>query len=251
MRKVGDVRPGSPDGQGDRGHYCVPVRGTAQVLTQSANSDNSNKPCFTLKMPDCCPHPLVLPRGHMLPRWWGVLQGGHGKASLHYWAPCPRCAETPNAMAMEAADGGAGGAVWDAPEHCGAFGHGATARALLGCAARFRPQRPMSPLQPSAQRLHGPFRRQSQTGSLPKLLQPIPGPRDVFERPYAVGPPLPPSFGPTEGQNEQWREANRRRQRQTIRYEGLVPTPSPLLPFQCLGLTAKIFCFGAFGAKRI
>ena len=24
------------------------------------------------------------------------------------------------------------------------------------------------------------------------------------------------TFGPTEGQNEQWREANRRRQRQTI-----------------------------------
>ena len=34
-------------------------------------------------------------------------------------------------------------------------------------------------------------------------------------------------LGPTEGQNEQWREANRRRQRQTIRYRGLVPTPPP------------------------
>ena len=33
------------------------------------------------------------------------------------------------------------------------------------------------------------------------------------------------AFGPTEGQNEQWREANRRRQRQTIRFRGLVPTP--------------------------
>ena len=31
------------------------------------------------------------------------------------------------------------------------------------------------------------------------------------------------TFGPTEGQNEQWREANRRRQRQTIRYRGFVP----------------------------
>ena len=43
-------------------------------------------------------------------------------------------------------------------------------------------------------------------------------------------PPRPPpsfqnTFGPTEGQNEQWREANRRRQRHTIRYRGLVPTP--------------------------
>ena len=39
------------------------------------------------------------------------------------------------------------------------------------------------------------------------------------------------TFGPTEGQNEQWREASRRRQRQTIRYRSLVPTPPPL----CLG----------------
>ena len=35
------------------------------------------------------------------------------------------------------------------------------------------------------------------------------------------------TFGPTEGQKEQWREANRRRQRQIIRYRGLVPNPSP------------------------
>ena len=35
------------------------------------------------------------------------------------------------------------------------------------------------------------------------------------------------TFGPTEGQNEQWQEANRRRQRQTIRYRGLVPPPPP------------------------
>ena len=47
--------------------------------------------------------------------------------------------------------------------------------------------------------------------------------------------PPPPAhnqntFRPTEGQNEQWREANRRRQRQTIRYRGLVPTPPPPAP---------------------
>jgi hypothetical protein len=45
------------------------------------------------------------------------------------------------------------------------------------------------------------------------------------------GRPPPPhnqnTFGPTKGQNEQWRAANRRRQRQTIRYRGLVPTPPP------------------------
>ena len=49
--------------------------------------------------------------------------------------------------------------------------------------------------------------------------------------PHSASAPPPPSnqntFGPTEGQNEQWREANRRRQRQTIRYRGLVPTPPP------------------------
>ena len=45
------------------------------------------------------------------------------------------------------------------------------------------------------------------------------------------GAPLTqPTFGPTEGQNEQWREANRRHQRQTIRYRGLVPTPPPPPP---------------------
>ena len=32
------------------------------------------------------------------------------------------------------------------------------------------------------------------------------------------------TFGPTEGQNERWREANWRRQRQTYRHHGLVPT---------------------------
>ena len=43
-------------------------------------------------------------------------------------------------------------------------------------------------------------------------------------------PPPPPhqnTFGSTEGQNEQWREANRRRQRHTTEYRGLVPPPPP------------------------
>ena len=39
------------------------------------------------------------------------------------------------------------------------------------------------------------------------------------------------TFGPTEGQNVQWREANRRRQRQTNQHYGLVPTaPLPQCP---------------------
>ena len=50
---------------------------------------------------------------------------------------------------------------------------------------------------------------------------------------HPVATPPPPgghnqnTFGSTKGQNEQWREANRRRQRHTIRYRGLVPTPPP------------------------
>ena len=59
-----------------------------------------------------------------------------------------------------------------------------------------------------------------------------------------IQPPTPRPPPPTEGQNEQWREANRRRQRPTIRYRGLVPpppppaskppTPPPPPPFQCV-----------------
>ena len=67
-------------------------------------------------------------------------------------------------------------------------------------------------------------------------------PRDALERggctPHSPGVPIGQvirglrwhnqnTFGPTEGPNEQWREANRRRQRHTIRYRGLVPTPPP------------------------
>ena len=52
---------------------------------------------------------------------------------------------------------------------------------------------------------------------------------------FSWAPRSPPSphnqntFGPTEGQNEQWREANRRRQRQTNQHHRLVPNP-PLTP---------------------
>ena len=43
---------------------------------------------------------------------------------------------------------------------------------------------------------------------------------DVHSRPHKTNPPPPPPH---------WREANRRHQRQTIRYQGLVPKP-PLPP---------------------
>ena len=58
------------------------------------------------------------------------------------------------------------------------------------------------------------------------------GPRHALEQakwkeepppPFRPSSPPPPS----EGQNEQWREANRRRQRQTIRYRAFVPDPPP------------------------
>ena len=51
------------------------------------------------------------------------------------------------------------------------------------------------------------------------------GPRRRFRDRLGVGPP-PPRPPP------QWREANRRGQRQTNRYRGLVPTPPPPTPFQ-------------------
>ena len=61
---------------------------------------------------------------------------------------------------------------------------------------------------------------------------------------------------PTEGQDEQWREANRRRQRQTIRYRGLVPKPpTPRCPTNALSNEHSpfgssflgLFWGGAFG----
>ena len=39
VRKVGYFGSVSPDGQGDRSNYGVPIRRTAQILTQSKNSD--------------------------------------------------------------------------------------------------------------------------------------------------------------------------------------------------------------------
>ena len=43
MQKVGYFGPVSPDGQGDHSNYCVPMRRTAQILTQPKNSDNDLK----------------------------------------------------------------------------------------------------------------------------------------------------------------------------------------------------------------
>ena len=43
VQKVGYFGPGFPNGQGDRSSYCVPIRGAAQIPTQSKNSDNEPK----------------------------------------------------------------------------------------------------------------------------------------------------------------------------------------------------------------
>ena len=43
VRKVGYFGPMFPDGPGDRSNDCVPIHRTAQILTQSQNSDNEVK----------------------------------------------------------------------------------------------------------------------------------------------------------------------------------------------------------------
>ena len=64
MQKVGYYGPVSPDGQGDCDHYCVHMHKTAQILTQSKNSD---KAIFHTEMPDCCLNLLFWPCRRMLP----------------------------------------------------------------------------------------------------------------------------------------------------------------------------------------
>ena len=59
------------------------------LLSPKTQMMSYHRQCFTLKMPDCGLNPLVLPCGHMLPRWWGVFRLVTGKPS-YYWAPCPR-----------------------------------------------------------------------------------------------------------------------------------------------------------------
>ena len=41
VQKVGYLEPVSAGGQGDRNNYWVPIHGTAQILTQSKNSDKA------------------------------------------------------------------------------------------------------------------------------------------------------------------------------------------------------------------
>ena len=81
--KVGYSRPVFPDSQGDHGNYCVPRHKTAQILTQSKNSDNDlNQPMFHTE------NARLLSESAFFPLWTcaspavGHFQGGHRKANL-------------------------------------------------------------------------------------------------------------------------------------------------------------------------
>ena len=73
---------GAKVGQGDRSSYCVPIHRTAQILTQSKNSENELKQTMVhsedtrLLFSICCCCPMdVAPPG-------GGWCSGHGKANL-------------------------------------------------------------------------------------------------------------------------------------------------------------------------
>ena len=111
VRKVGYFGPVFPDGQGDRSNDCVPMHGTAQILTQSKNSDDElNKLDFPLKMPDCGLNLLLLPSGRSLPGSWVVFRVATGtlRDSWVPRAPCPRCAAPPPGAVVGGASAGRG-----------------------------------------------------------------------------------------------------------------------------------------------
>ena len=100
VRKGGSFGPVSPDGQGDRRHCRVPVCRTAQILTQSKNSGNEFKRCFTLQTPDCCSNLLLLPGGCSSPPVVGGVQGGRGTALILMGAVPALCGNTPLDMCL-------------------------------------------------------------------------------------------------------------------------------------------------------
>ena len=65
VRKVGYFGPVSPDGQGDRQNYCVPM--LRFLLSPRSQTMSQNELRFTLEMPDCCLNLLFLPRGRTPP----------------------------------------------------------------------------------------------------------------------------------------------------------------------------------------
>ena len=99
VRKVGYFRPVVPNGQGDCINYCVPMHKTAQILTQSHNSDHElNQPLFHTETARLLSASAVFALWTFVSPVVGGFQGGHGKADLLLGALpmlCARCAETP------------------------------------------------------------------------------------------------------------------------------------------------------------
>ena len=86
VRDVGCFGPGSPDGQGDRKDCCVRIHRTAQVLTQSTNSDSA--PFHT----ESAGLLLFVPCGRMLCEGWvvcRVVTGNPGFPGNPSLAPLP------------------------------------------------------------------------------------------------------------------------------------------------------------------
>ena len=81
VRKVGYFGPVSPDGQRDRSTYCVPIRRTAQMPTQSKTQImSSNKPYFPTTNARLLSKSAVCALWTQPARWGVGAQGGHGKA---------------------------------------------------------------------------------------------------------------------------------------------------------------------------
>ena len=93
MRKVGYFGPGSPDGQGDRNNYYVPIQRTAQVLTQSRNSDRA---LFHPENARLLSKSAVFALRTYASLVVGGLQGGHGKPNFLMGAvpvPCSNASQ--------------------------------------------------------------------------------------------------------------------------------------------------------------
>ena len=74
VRKVGYFGFISPDGQGDRSNYRVPIQGNTQTLTQSKTSDNELKrTMFLTKNASVLSKSAVFAPWTQLPRWWVVF----------------------------------------------------------------------------------------------------------------------------------------------------------------------------------
>ena len=79
VQKVGYFGPVSPDGQGDRNNYCVPTHWTAQIVSQSKDSDKAMFHTENARL-------MSKSAGFALQTYAalvvGGLEGGHGKANL-------------------------------------------------------------------------------------------------------------------------------------------------------------------------